>query len=1050
MRNLMRNRKIARYAFAVAVLFAATCNLKLGDSPIGPPIINPQQRDTTVTLSVSASRSPLLADGRDTATITAVLLDLESHAMVGETVTFSCDIITATIGSSAIVDSTGRARVTLTSAIVNDTCRVMAVAPRYHDTAYVTVVFSGVHISLQSDLSSQKVNDSVLITGQLLDGSNNPVNRGDSMTFTTPTGRFQNNGTTYRAQLDGSGKAIVHMTSLMVGTVMVYAASVGLRDSIVITFDSTFVPVVGARHFHLSSSKTQLKADNSDEATITATVVDSINNPAIGDSIVFSCTPFGIIGAYAIVDSNGDAKVRLRAVPVNGTCIVKARDTKTGDTASTAVIFSGITLTLEADMANLNIRENATVTAILKDGSGNPIGGDIVAFSTKQPGKFSNNATTATSVLDPTGRARVIVTCDSACRIAVYASCLNAGDTMTLFYTNNAITLQVSKDTLLVGGADSTLLTATYLSGSGAAVPNAWVVFYANAGTITRDSVRTDTLGKATTWLKSASFTATATVEASTAVGNALATVAFAAARIKNIRLTITPDNISINGGVATLTAMVWDINDNLVNLANVNFRILKGPGGGEYIDKPMATTQNGRTTAQLHAGSVPSMYRGVLVTASVGDTADTSKLTISGEPYAISVSHPQEDTVVVTKAGQLNETTFDYFVGAVVCDINGNPVADGTRVNFSAVVSGLAVHDKYFIRWAGVGSSSEVKAVYGYYIRDVPFEDINNNYRMDENDLKLDYNDAVASRGDDVNGDGRCDFNQAVHDLWFDFNNNGRVDTGFTLIPIIDTTPVTVSRLDTNCFDSLVHCIINPPDTIRGTRLDTICRNYLKIDTIGLDTICYDSIMRKVTDTTRPDTVWKDTQVTVCREVLILDTNPAVRCYDTLIDTMAIIPPDTLWMDSIVHVCRVGFTLDTTGWHYDTAYDYVFVGNEPYITVNNVIIWADLYPDGVWNSSELIRDVNGNGRFDLPASGDRLWWEYECLPYWFDQRFDFANNDFGIAVTTSATTTAGVASAKLTYPRQLARRLIVSVNVESNGVRDRAGARFVLPVIVQ
>ena len=44
---------------------------------------------------------------------------------------------------------------------------------------------------------------------------------------------------------------------------------------------------------------------------------------------------------------------------------------------------------------------------------------------------------------------------------------------------------------------------------------------------------------------------------------------------------------------------------------------------------------------------------------------------------------------------------------------------------------------------------------------------------------------------------------------------------------------------------------------------------------------------------------------------------------------------------------------------------------------------------------------------------------------------------------------TAGVANVELTYPRQLARRLIVSVNVESNGVRDRSGARFVLPVII-
>jgi hypothetical protein len=174
----------------------------------------------------------------------------------------------------------------------------------------------------------------------------------------------------------------------------------------------------------------------------------------------------------------------------------------------------------------------------------------------------------------------------------------------------------------------------------------------------------------------------------------------------------------------------------------------------------------------------------------------------------------------------------------------------------------------------------------------------------MDENDLKIDFNNIVASRGDDVNGDGVCDFSPLEHDLWFDFNDNGIVDTGSE-------------------------------------------------------------------------------------------------------------------------------------------------GCEPYIFVDGARIWADLYPNGVWDTKELIRDVNGNKQFDVPASGDMRWYEYECLPFWFRERFDFMQNDFGVSVTTSATCQNGVAYAKLTYPRQLARRLIMLVNAEANGVRDRDGERFVLPVIV-
>ena len=128
--------------------------------------------------------------------------------------------------------------------------------------------------------------------------------------------------------------------------------------------------------------------------------------------------------------------------------------------------------------------------------------------------------------------------------------------------------------------------------------------------------------------------------------------------------------------------------------------------------------------------------------------------------------------------------------------------------------------------------------------------------------------------------------------------------------------------------------------------------------------------------------------------------------CKDSIIDTLIRATPDTLWENRIVVVCTPVNTIDTIGWTYDTTYQYEFTGAEPNITVSGVMIWADLYPDGVWNTSELVRDVNGNGRYDIPASGDRRWWEYEDLPYWFGVPFTFDQNDFGVAITTSATTT--------------------------------------------
>jgi hypothetical protein len=57
--------------------------------------------------------------------------------------------------------------------------------------------------------------------------------------------------------------------------------------------------------------------------------------------------------------------------------------------------------------------------------------------------------------------------------------------------------------------------------------------------------------------------------------------------------------------------------------------------------------------------------------------------------------------------------------------------------------------------------------------------------------------------------------------------------------------------------------------------------------------------------------------------------------------------------------------------------------------------------------------------------------------------RFD--TNEFAVTVDRSVVTTDGVAQALLTYPRQFARRLYVTVNAEAGGIRDRNGERFVL-----
>jgi Bacterial Ig-like domain (group 1) len=557
---------------------------------------------------------------------------------------------------------------------------------------------------------------------------------------------------------------------------------------------------------------------------------------------------------------------------------------------------------LSSDQTDLKVGELASLEASLKDASGNPIGGDAVAFTLSGPGRFDNEGAAYNTVLRPDGKALVRVKATQAGTIVARAAALNTIDSLTLRFTNNTLSLSAGKSALAVGGNDSTLITATYVNGSGAPVGGASIAFAANAGAISTPNATTDGSGKAATWFKSATFSGTAIVQANGPAGNAQIRIEFQAGSAKSVKLSVTADNIAVNGGIANLSAKVSDAQGNLVSGQPVNFKIIQGPGGGESILKPLAVSQAGIAQSQLAAGSVASGYRGVLVVATAGTVSDTSKLTISGPAQIVTVSRPQDDSVPVENGGILDETTFEFFVGAVVQDVNGNMVADGTEVHFSAAVSGAAYQTRIFDHWNGLGGTLEsVKPVYRAIYHDVPFEDINNNAKFDAGiDLDLDGDASVLRRGEDVNGDGKFDWLPATHDFWFDFNGNGRCD------------------------------------------------------------------------------------------------------------------PD--------------------------------VGEDDTVVVSGKTLYADLNANGFRDRSEIISDNAPLGVCNEPVSGDFPYLRREVRD--FLPVLPFYSNDYAVAIEVSAVTKNGVAHARLRYPRQFARRLFVNVNAEANGVRDRDGERFILPVV--
>jgi len=669
------------------------------------------------------------------------------------------------------------------------------------------------------------------------------------------------------------------------------------------TTDDVIDTIQGIRTLRIFSSKTQLKADNTDYAVITAILINENNNPAVGDSIQFF-SDLGIIGEYGVTDTMGRTSVTLQSAPINGICTIRAIAPGTLDSATTTVIFSGVSLQLTADPVDLKTGQYSTVQALLTDASNHPIEGDEVTF-TVTGGVFMDGSAMKTVTLNTNGVAEVNVTSNTATTVLVHATSLNCSYSTAIHFSNSILTLTASPGIISVGGSASTL-RATYRDGNNKLISGAWINFYTNAGELSADSAITVN-GVATTYLYSAQFAGVATVQAAAPNGIAETTVEFAAINADSIDLKISPDNISVNGGVAVLTATVIDPQGNMVSGAPVNFKILQGPGGGESIDNPMVISKDGIARASIYAGSLPSQYRACEVSAYIGSTADTSKMTISGEPHIVTVARPQDDTVVVTEAGQIGPSTFKFNIGAVVQDVNGNDIADGMEVHFSAVISGLLVAKLRFDGW-DIGEF-DVKAKTGYSPVDVPFEDINHNFTMDKNiDLDLDNFHNIASRGDDKNGDGVMDYDISTWDFFSDFNLNGVCDVN-------------------------------------------------------------------------------------CGEPSYYDNNTGITYF------------------------------------------------------------ADLNRNGMLDISELVLDHYGDtadGVCDLPPSGDFEHWRWEMRTYFQTLKMPFENNDYAVVIDASAVTKDGVAETALTFPRQFAHRLFVTVNAEINGIRDGDGERFYLPVLVE
>jgi adhesin/invasin len=505
------------------------------------------------------------------------------------------------------------------------------------------------------------------LTATVTDDNQNPVQDGTSVRFIILPG---GSGSVVGTSLTDDGVATSTITSGVDGdTVHVEASMETARDTVEVFFKAMVLA--------LSSDPTVLSADGKAKATITALLRDEDNIPIEGKQIDFRTT-IGTIPSPRTTDQNGLAQTTLTSEQENGVAVITA---ETGNLSTTfPVAFSGITMTVTASPSNLvaDGSSTSTITASLVDPNGDAVANRPVTF-----GVESAEISPQTVTTEPDGKAIAYLKSSTAGTKTVTAA--GAGALGEVDVTFTGFTFNISADPQsITAGLDSTEISAQLLDSDLDPVTGAVVNFSATLGQIA-DSGVTNSLGQARVWFSSTS-TGTAVITATALLGDTLEvsssiSVEIGSSPSANLVLTANPRVVKVNGGTSTLTAVVTDANLNPVANASVGFRLLSGPHGGENLNPATATTSgNGLATTTFTAGSIASAaVNDVDIMAfipGIGVESEVVEMTIAGAPKHITVGY--------SLPPKTQDGSYSLSVAAIVSDISGNAVVDGTLVLFS------------------------------------------------------------------------------------------------------------------------------------------------------------------------------------------------------------------------------------------------------------------------------------------------------------------------------------------------------------------------------
>ncbi len=662
---------------------------------------------TPTSFNLQSDAASVHADGLSTIGLTANITDTLDNPVEGTWVYFSTDMNYAT-PVSALTDANGDAQVDFpapaSTVDLNGWIRASLTSPS-------TITYSpgyGFNMGRKSaeiaqnipapleagqSTSSTSLSDSIQIsfigiTVTAVADDEQIVGDGFRSTEITATVRETVNGVTlqdkpvYFTAKSGLITPEVSTNEFGIASATLTSALTPGIDTIKVRFGSELYDTVTVEYLtsdpaniSIETSLPSILANGFETMTVTATVLDTLDNPLFGQAVQFS-TDSGddiLSGTAAYTDENGQAAVELTStasavdIPVTVTVSISGVSSLED---STQVIFRGITINTSASATAITAdgESSTNITVTLSETTSlYPVAGQEVIFT----------PTNTNGLMD-----RNVITDQSGIAVSTFYSGNIPGTATIYVSTGNTLTdeiqiellnhlprylyLSTDEASILANGSGSTGVSTLVTDTLGVAVSNIAITLSTDAGEIGDLTGTTDENGYFYTTITSTADSIDATASISGEVDN-LSTVNDTHEIIfrgVTMELSASPEQISADGISESTISIQYRETSNSNPVANANIFL-----GSTHGTIPPVTTTNtlGRATEQLISNTSPATAQ---VTATAGYSKTTTVEFVDASPFEIILE--ADDSSIL--ADGLASTTLTVFAA----DILGNAVNNG------------------------------------------------------------------------------------------------------------------------------------------------------------------------------------------------------------------------------------------------------------------------------------------------------------------------------------------------------------------------------------